>query len=298
MSKYEEIYKITPTDVGEGIHTFPDVQGAYWTDGALDVSEQAGRLDLATKLGIKLKDLVCFSQLNHTNEVVVVDSADGLSVLDPIYEGAVGVSKLIVEGGWSEPIRTAQTSPEKGVERRTYDGVILVSSTGLENKHLLVTGADCTPVGIRGRLISGEEVIAVAHGGRGGTMTGIIDNLALRLQFLGIIPETVEVFVGPAAQDIELPLGMLATESTAGNPRPDNSWRVKSVSGDYIAEDGRTKVRYNNQYDTSRRIIEQLGISPDQVKMVDKDTVSDPGFHSFRREQTSSRNCLVVGFTK
>lgn len=296
MPKFEEIDTFKVLDPTDGINAFPDAVNVYWTDGSLNASEQTGRREIALELGIETKDLVCFSQVNHTNEIVVVDSVDGLTVLDPIYEGAVEASRLIVEGGWSEPIRSDETSSGKGVERSTYDGIILVNSAGLEGKHLLVTGADCTPVAIRARLHSGEEVIAVAHGGRRGTMTGVIDNLVAGLQFLGINPATAEVFIGPSAQDIEVPLGLLAAESTLENPRPDNSWRAHSVSEEYVDADGRVKVEYQGQFDATRRMIEGLGIEPKQVRCIDADTVSDDRFHSFRRTKTDRRNCVVIGF--
>lgn len=280
------------SDETGGVNPFPEHDEIFWTDAQLDANDLRGRERIAASLGIKLSDIVSFTAANHTNEVVVVDTKNGIQKIDSAKNPISGETNA---AGWSEPILPSKKSESLGAERGTYDGIILVGRDNFEGKYLLATGADCTPVGVRGLLMSGEEFIAIAHGGRKGTMKGIMENLSKRLQWLGVRTESIEVFVGPAAQSIENQSELLEKEASG-----DNSYKVASVSAEYQKE-GELKVLYNNQFDTIRRLVESLKLKPEQVHLIDADTVSEDKrgkLHSFRRDKTPARNSLVIGFSK
>lgn len=286
---------VNPSKEVKGVNKFPNQDNVFWTDAYIDASSSEGRRDIAFNIGVELGDIISFSAVNHTNEVVIVDSPEGIKQLTDIKNPNNG---NVVKAGWSEPVVPADFSVEEssyGAERGTYDGIILVGRENFEGKYLLATGADCTPIGVRGMLENGEEFIAIAHAGRKGTMTGVVENLAKRMRWLGVRPATLEVFVGPAAQTIEVPSSVLEKEASG-----DNTWRVAGISQEYAIGD-ETKVLYNNQFDSIRRLIENLNIQPEQVHLVDADTVSDDTkdkLHSFRRDKTSARNSLIIGFPK
>lgn len=283
---------VKPSKELKGINQFPDHESVFWTDASIDASSSEGRRDIAFNIGVELGDIISFSAVNHTNEVVIVDSPKGIKQLTAIKNLNNGED---VQAGWSEPISPNGDVDTYGSERGTYDGIILVGRKNFEGKFLLATGADCTPIGVRGLLESGEEFIAIAHAGRKGTMTGVVENLAKRMRWLGVKVPTLEVFVGPAAQTIEVPSSVLEKEASG-----DNTWRVASISQEYNTDDD-AKVLYNNQYDSIRRLIEHLKIEPDQVHIVDADTVGEDSrgkLHSFRRDKTSARNSLIIGFSK
>jgi copper oxidase (laccase) domain-containing protein len=268
-----------------GVHVF-DQPNVYWTDGARDVGVEGDRHAVAEELGKDISDIILINAKNHTNETVVVDSIDGL---DPYTEDhtehqAVKSARKVLH--WTVPLQPPENNPSLGSKIATYDGIILVGKH-LADKLILITGADCTPVGIRGMLKSGEPFVAGIHAGRKGTLTGVIENAVRRLHFLGVDPRTTEVFIGPAAQEIELPLELI--EQEAGQ---DTSWR-NFVSESYESQG--TKVVYNNQLDTTRRVQEQLGLDPSQIHVVDVDTVADPRTHSFRRDKLPTRNSVIIG---
>jgi copper oxidase (laccase) domain-containing protein len=270
-----------------GIHHFGGAAKVYWTDRQHDAGFEGDRDAIAEALGRDITDIVFINATNHTNQAVIVDSLAGL---DPYTEESV--DGLITKSArkvlhWTIPHQPPESDPSLGVEVATYDGVILVGDE-LKDKLILVTGADCTAVGIRGKLKSGEPFVAGIHAGRKGTLTGVIENTSKRLQFLGIDTKEVEVFIGPAAQDIELPLELIERE--AGN---DTSWR-SFVSEPYTTDSG-IKVTYNNQLDTARRVCEQLGLDPSQLHIVDIDTVSDERTHSYRRDMSPARNSVIIG---
>lgn len=276
----------------KGLHSFHDYSEVYWTDAALDSATSSGKTQIATKLGVELDQIISFSAANHTNEVIVVDDQAGLHKIDVATNPVTGQE---FEAGWSEPIRPPEHDKSIGAERGTYDGIILVGKEKFQNNYLLATGADCTSVGVRGKLKNGEEFIAIAHSGRKGTMTGVMDNLAKRLQWLGVVTNSIEIFVGPAAQAIEVPVDVLEKEGA-----DNNSWRKESISNEYVKE-GTRKVLYNNQLDSVRRLAENLGVNGEQVHIIDVDTVSEKSqgkLHSFRRDKTAERNSLLIGFEK
>lgn len=284
---------VKPSEEIKGVNKFPGYENVFWTDADIDASSSEGRRDIALNIGVELQDIVSFSAVNHTNEVLIVDSPEGIKQLTAVKNPNNGDA---VRAGWSEPVSQAEFSEEEssyGADRSTYDGIILVGREKFEGKYLLATGADCTPIGVRGMLESGEEFIAIAHAGRKGTMTGVVENLAKRMRWLGVRPATLEVFVGPAAQAIEVPSSVLEKESSG-----ENTWRVASISQEYSTGD-ETRVLYNNQFDSIRRLIENLNIQPEQVHVVDADTVGEESrgrLHSFRRDKTTARNSLVIGF--
>lgn len=276
----------------QGLHHFGEFGEVYWTDAAIDAATSVGRAQIAATLGINLDQIISFSAAKHTNEVVIVDRLDGIQRVDTITDEETGRE---LEAGWSEPLSPKEDNPNIGVERKTYDGIILVGKDNFKDNYLLVTGADCTSVGVRGALKTGEEFIAIVHGGRKGTMTGVMDNLAKRLQWLGAVANSLELFVGPAAQAIEVPLEILEQEGA-----DNNSWREGAISDEYVKDDVR-KVLYNNQFDSVRRLVENLGVSGEGVHVMDIDTVAEDSrgkLHSYRRDKTAERNSLIIGFKK
>lgn len=274
----------------KGLRNFENFKSVYWTDGGLDSSTLEGRKAIAESLGIGLEDIVSFSSANHTNEVIIIDSHEGITRVDEITNLKNGLKET---AGWSEPKLPSSDNDPSGLKRGEYDGIILVGADKFKNKHLLVTGADCTPVALRGKLQSGEEFISVVHGGRKGTMTGIMENLSKRLHWLGVVPGSVQMFVGPAAQKIELPTEVMEEEGA-----DNNSWRAQSISDEYTVGAAK-RVLYNNQYDSTRRLVEGLGLSPENVHIINADTVNQDyagSLHSYRRDKTPMRNSLVIGF--
>lgn len=275
-----------------GLHEFTGHGEVFWTDAGFDAATSIGKEQIASRLGVKLEQIISFSAAKHTNEVLIVDSQDGLHRVSSAVNPS---TNEVFEAGWSEPIVSVDNDQSLGSERGTYDGIILIGKDNFKDNYLLTTGADCTPVGVRGVLRSGESFIAVVHGGRKGTMTGVMDNLAKRLQWLGAITDSIEIFVGPAAQAIEVPLDVL--EKEGGD---DNSWRRGSISNAYTSEQS-TRVLYNNQLDSVRRLAEHLGVGGKSVHVINIDTVSDEAsgiLHSFRRDKTAERNSLIIGFEK
>lgn len=292
MTKYEHVDRIQPGKLGDGMHSFPDAETVYWTDGFLDAyyGNAMGRAEIAKKLGIELSDIVSFDPELHTSDVVIVDDPKGLEFIVKGQDQTLGAVGRVL--GWQEPLRPMEGSESQGIESQSYDGIILVGREKFAGKHLLVSGADCTPVGIRGTLENGEEFIAVIHGGRKGTLGGITDALGKRLRFLGVITDSIQVFVGPAARSLEVPVDLLEREGGQ-----DYSWRAGSVGEEYNDRDGVTKTRFDNLFDTVRRLVEDLGVSPGQVHVIDADTQSNPELHSYRRTKTTGRNCIVIGFS-
>jgi len=274
----------------KGLRRFGTFDSVYWTDMGVDSSTLDGRKTIADNLGINLEDIISFSSANHTNEVLIIDGPESISRVDEVININDG---NIQAAGWSEPILPSSKNDSYSLNRGEYDGIILIGADKFKNKHLLVTGADCTPIALRGKLRSGEEFISVVHGGRKGTMTGIMENLSKRLHWLGVIPDSVQMFVGPAAQKIELPTEIMEQEGA-----DNNSWRANSVSDEYMVGAAK-RVLYNNQYDSTRRLVEGLGISPKNVHIIDADTVSEEyadSLHSYRRDKTPMRNSLIIGF--
>lgn len=273
-----------------GLRRFNNYNSVYWTDGGLDSATVEGREKIAEGLGVNIDDIISFSSANHTNEVLIVDTSEGVYRADEITNLSTGSRE---KAGWSEPKLPESPNDSTGVPRGSYDGIILVGADNFKNKYLLVTGADCTPIALRGQLQSGEDFIAVIHGGRKGTMTGIMENVSKRLHWLGVLPDTVEMFVGPAAQQIEVPTEVLKDES-----KDDNSWRVDSISDEYMVGAAK-RVLYNNQYDSARRLVEGLGLKSENVHIINADTVSEEykdTLHSYRRDKTPKRNSLIIGF--
>lgn len=274
----------------KGLRNFHDFNNVYWTDSGLDSATTEGREEIAKNLGVGIENIISFSSANHTNEVVVVDKTSGIYRANEVTNLKSGNSDT---AGWSEPKLPESSNDSTGAERGTYDGIILIGAHNFKNKYLLVTGADCTPIALRGQLRSGEEFIAAVHGGRKGTMTGIMENVSKRLNWLGVLPETVDMFVGPAAQKIEVPTDVLEEEG-----KDDNSWRVDSVSDEYTVGAAK-RVLYNNQYDSVRRLVEGIGLKPEKVHIINADTVSEDykeSLHSYRRDKTPKRNSLIIGF--
>lgn len=274
----------------KGLRNFNNFNNVYWTDSGLDSATTEDREKIADSLGVGVESIISFSSVNHTNEVVVIDNPSGIYQANEVINLKSGNND---PAGWSEPKLPDSSTDSTGADRGTYDGIILIGADNFKNKYLLVTGADCTPIALRGQLRSGEEFIAAVHGGRKGTMTGIMENVSKRLNWLGVLPETVEMFVGPAAQKIEVPTDVLEQEG-----KDDNSWRVDSISDEYIAGAAK-RVLYNNQYDSARRLVEGLGLRPENVHIINADTVSEEykdSLHSFRRDKTPKRNSLIIGF--
>lgn len=276
-----------------GLHSFPEYTNAYWTDALLDASNSIGRQKIADFLSILLKDLVCFTASNHTNGVVLVDDAKYLHSPSQAVDILTGE---LHEAGWSEPLSPNEDQPDGlNAARGTYDGLMLIGRENFGDKYILVPGADCTSLGVRGQLLNGEEFIAAVHAGRKGTMTGIVESLASILKYSGVIKESLEVFVGPATQGIEVPLSLLEEESAQSPGGQYNCFKNVAISEPYIS-DGQVKVKYNNQFDVIRRVVEQIGVNKSQVNIIDSHTESNKRLHSYRATKTAKRNSLILGF--
>lgn len=60
-----------------------------------------------------------------------------------------------------------------------------------------VLTADCGPVLLHGRKVSGAPVIAAAHAGWGGALKGVLENTVAQMVQTGAVPESLTACVGP-----------------------------------------------------------------------------------------------------
>ncbi len=141
---------------------------------------------------------------------------------------------------------------------------------------LVVMAADCLPVLLLDRAAG---VAAAAHAGRQGLLAGVLERTVEAMTALGASPGTTAARIGPAAGPCcyEVPAAM-ADDAEARLPGSRSTTRQGTPSVDLPGG--------------ARTVLVGLGLT--DVASVERCTVHDDAFFSYRRDRTTGRHAGVV----
>jgi hypothetical protein len=247
--------------------------GDFETRKGTDDEPQPGRALMNDISGVSPRDVITPITEHHTSQVNVVKSRDDL-----VYIPTRGANAL---------------SDVKG-DPLLQDGVILIESEETKNLVIEIPDADCVKVVGSAQLASGERVVFGAHCGFRGTQRGMVENLARKLQDLGITPGSTKLFIGYGSQNVTIPTADLANAALENpNPLTREHWS-QAISGEFheLNDPDRAKVTYSNQSDVIGRVMQVFVggglVSKDEgsVVILDENTVTSPTLRSYRGATT------------
>lgn len=172
-----------------------------------------------------------------------------------------------VHGTGVEVVQVPGTAEHDGVD------VMITDRPGLA---LAVLSADCVPV-----LLAdpGARVVGVAHAGRVGAASGVVEAAVAVMSDLGARPERTEALLGPAVCGgcYEVPAAMRTEVDTA---LPGSACRTRRGTPGLDLRAG------------LRRQLAALGVT--RVDTDPRCTLEDPTLYSHRRDRTTGRIAAVT----
>lgn len=150
--------------------------------------------------------------------------------------------------------------------------------TGKANTALIIKTADCMPIMM---LDQKTQTIAAVHAG----WRGVENQITLKtLQKINPISNSVEIFIGPHLQQNSFEVDLDVKDQLLKS-------LYNSISDLSVVKE--TGHKYNiNLIEIVKSQVAQNCVA--QYHILNKDTLTDLNFHSFRREKNSSRNYSFI----
>ncbi|MDQ1289916.1 MAG: purine-nucleoside/S-methyl-5-thioadenosine phosphorylase / adenosine deaminase [Actinomycetota bacterium] len=166
-----------------------------------------------------------------------------------------------------DPVLVPDPGPQQG-----HDAIVLRAGAGAG----AVMVADCAPV-----LLADPQagLVAAAHAGRVGLLAGVLQATVERMRALGAQPRRIRAAVGPCAGPCCYEVGE-ELRALAAEVLPDTWARTRSGTASIDLRAG------------CRQALGQVGVR--RVEVLDRCTVEDDSFYSYRRSSITGRFVGVI----